>query len=107
MEIEKLYELFKQSSGVSTDTRTIRGGELFFGLKGENFDGSKYAASALEKGASYAIVNEYAASDDERVIAMPDTLEALRETTYSDRPDWNKRQDNHKKFNHISSDKKI
>ena len=78
MEIEKLYELFKQSSGVSTDTRTIRGGELFFGLKGENFDGSKYAASALEKGASYAIVNEYAASDDERVIAMPDTLEALQ-----------------------------
>ena len=78
MEIEKLYELFKQSSGVSTDTRTIRGGELFFGLKGENFDGSKYAASALEKGASYAIVNEYAASDDERVIARPDTLEALQ-----------------------------
>lgn len=78
MEIEKLYEIFKKSSGVSTDTRAIKGGELFFGLKGESFDGSDYAAAALEKGACYAVVNEYAASDDERVIAVPDTLKALQ-----------------------------
>ena len=79
MDISELYNLFKQSSGVSTDTRTIKGGEIFFGLKGETFDGSRYAAAALEKGANYAVVNEYAASDDERVISVPDTLKTLQE----------------------------
>jgi UDP-N-acetylmuramoyl-tripeptide--D-alanyl-D-alanine ligase len=79
MDISELYNLFKQSNGVSTDTRTIKGGEIFFGLKGETFDGSRYAAAALEKGASYAVVNEYAASDDERVISVPDTLKTLQE----------------------------
>ena len=51
MEIEKLYNLFLQSAGVNTDTRTIAENQLFFALKGENFDGNAFAMKALEAGA--------------------------------------------------------
>ena len=81
MEIERLYSLFKECSRVTTDSRSIEGGEMFFGLKGENFDGNEYALKALEAGARYAVVDEgstASASGDSRVIAVPDTLVALQ-----------------------------
>ena len=56
-DIKHLYELFLHSEGANTDTRTIRPGEMFFALKGENFDGNEYAMKALEAGAAYAIVS--------------------------------------------------
>jgi len=79
MEISELYTLFLVSEGVNTDTRTIRPGEIFVALKGENFDGNAYAAQALENGAAYAVVNDYAEGDDPRLIRFPDTLQALKE----------------------------
>ena len=82
MDIKELYSIFKDCSRVTTDSRAIEGGELFFGLKGENFDGNEYAAKALEAGASYAVVNEdseAAKSGDGHIIPVPDTLEALQE----------------------------
>ena len=79
MEISELYTLFLASEGVNTDTRTIRPGEIFVALKGENFDGNAYAAQALENGAAYAVVNDYAEGDDPRLIRFPDTLQALKE----------------------------
>ena len=81
MEIERLYSLFRECSRVTTDSRSIEGGEMFFGLKGENFDGNEYALKALEAGARYAVVDEgstASASGDSRVIAVPDTLVALQ-----------------------------
>ena len=81
MEIKQLYALFLRSTGVTTDSRTLKGGELFFALKGENFDGNAYAVAALEKGAAYAVVDaasEVVASGDARLIPVPDTLEALQ-----------------------------
>lgn len=93
MEISRLHELFLSTGGVTTDSRTIKGGEMFFALKGENFDGNEYAQNALEAGAAYAIVNEGSkyAGTDERIIAFPDTLVALtdlaryhRENTFVD-----------------------
>ena len=94
MDIQSLYSLFKECSRVTTDSRTIEGGEMFFGLKGENFDGNEYALKALGAGARYAVVDEGSAaagSGDPRVIAVPDTLEALqalarhhRENTFVD-----------------------
>ena len=42
MEIKQLYALFLRSTGVTTDSRTLKGGELFFALKGENFDGNAF-----------------------------------------------------------------
>ena len=79
MEISELYSLFLASEGVNTDTRTIRPGEIFVALKGENFDGNAYAAQALENGAAYAVVNDYAEGDDPRLIRFPDALQALKE----------------------------
>ena len=79
MEISELYTLFLASEGVNTDTRTIRPGEIFVALKGENFDGNAYAAQALENGAAYAVVNDYAEGDNPRLIRFPDTLQALKE----------------------------
>ena len=94
IDIQRLYSFFKECSKVTTDSRAIAGGEMFFGLKGENFDGNEYALKALEQGAKYAVVNAdsaAAASGDERVIPVPDTLEALqalarhhRENTFVD-----------------------
>ena len=84
--IDKLYELFCECGGsFTTDSRTIKGGELFFALKGENFDGNAYAEKALEAGAAYAVVGEdaeclkSASLDSARLFPVKDTAVALRQ----------------------------
>lgn len=89
MNIIEIYNRFKECGSVTTDSRTLKGGEMFFALKGENFDGNEYALKALESGARYAVVNassEVAASyaglpEDmaERLIVVEDTLKTLQE----------------------------
>lgn len=82
MTIPEIYKLYLSCNGVTTDTRTLKGGEMFFALKGENFDGNEYAMKALEAGASYAVVNAdsvAASSDDPRLLKVKDTLLALQE----------------------------
>ncbi len=73
-----LLEIFINSSGVSTDTRTIRKGELFFALRGENFDGNLYVEKALENGASYAVTDRKELRESPQVIVVEDTLIALQ-----------------------------
>lgn len=76
-----LYGVFKKCGSVTTDSRAIEGGELFFGLKGENFDGSEYALKALEAGAAFAVVSAdstAAKAGDPRVFAVPDPLKTLQ-----------------------------
>ena len=77
--IEKLYSAYKQTSGVSTDSRKIIKGCLFFALKGPNFDGNKFAQSALDKGAKYVVVDDegYIKKND-KVFLVKDTLMALQ-----------------------------
>ena len=94
MDVQKLYSAFLECGRVTTDSRAISGGEMFFGLKGDNFDGNEYALKALEAGSRYAVVDESstaATSGDPRVIVVPDTLVALqalarhhRENTFID-----------------------
>ena len=82
MEIISIYNKFKQCGVVTTDSRTLRGGEMFFALKGENFDGNEYALKALEAGAAYAVVNKESSAgaiDDPRLIKVEDTLKTLQE----------------------------
>ena len=82
MSMAEIYRIFKSCSGVTTDSRTLKGGELFFALKGENFDGNEYALKALEAGAAYAVVgsdSKVASSSDPRLIKVEDTLKALQE----------------------------
>lgn len=82
MMIIDLYRKFKECGCVTTDSRAVKGGEMFFALKGENFDGNEYALGALEAGAAYAVVDErsaVAALDDERLVKVEDTLKTLQE----------------------------
>ena len=79
MEISELYTLFLASEGVNTDTRTLKPGQIFFALKGENFDGNAYAVLALHSGAAYAVVQEDTSGDDPRLLRVPDTLQTLKE----------------------------
>ena len=82
MEIQALYERYLACGGrVTTDSRKLSGGEMFFALRGENFDGNAYASAALDAGARYAGVasdSEAARSGREGIIPVPDTLEALQ-----------------------------
>src|SRR5690606_37072165 len=78
MEAASLYPYFRKYPAISTDTRNIQPNSLFFALKGERFNGNRFAAQALEKGASYAIVDEPQADGDERYLYVSDVLIALQ-----------------------------
>lgn len=78
-DIHKLYEHYLACTAVSTDTRNIVPGSLFFALKGDNFNANAFAAQALEKGASYVVVDEAEYQLNERCLLVPDVLEALQE----------------------------
>jgi UDP-N-acetylmuramoyl-tripeptide--D-alanyl-D-alanine ligase len=81
MKIEDLYKSFLQSTGVSTDTRKIEKGNIFFALKGPNFNANDFAAQALESGAAIAVVDEerVVPIGDQRYFLVEDTLKALQE----------------------------
>ncbi|GAB3232032.1 UDP-N-acetylmuramoyl-tripeptide--D-alanyl-D-alanine ligase [Algoriphagus aestuariicola] len=80
MNLDILYQLFLNSTGVSTDTRKINPGNLFFALKGPNFNANDFAAKALEAGASAVVIDEakYFVEDDERYFICEDALTALQ-----------------------------
>jgi UDP-N-acetylmuramoyl-tripeptide--D-alanyl-D-alanine ligase len=82
MKVDKLYSFFLQSSGVSTDTRCLAQGNMFFCLKGENFNGNIFAAQALEKGASFVIVDDPEYQIDERCILVENSLSALQKLAH-------------------------
>ena len=81
MEKKDLYALFQQHPIVTTDSRDVPEGSMFFALKGETFDGNAYAKAALEQGAAYAIIDEkeYAEEGNERLILVEDVLVALQQ----------------------------
>lgn len=79
MRIEELYQLFLQHPGVQTDTRKLTPGDLYFALKGDNFNGNQFAVQALEKGAAYAIVDEEIEQADHRIIQVEDVLQTLQQ----------------------------
>ena len=58
MKIEELYQLYQQHPCITTDSRNCPEGSIFLALKGESFNGNQFAVSALEKGCSYAIIDE-------------------------------------------------
>ncbi|WP_416440060.1 UDP-N-acetylmuramoyl-tripeptide--D-alanyl-D-alanine ligase [Leeuwenhoekiella sp. A16] len=78
MNIQDLHSLFLKSTGVSTDTRKIETGNIFFALKGENFNGNIYANKALEAGAAWAIVDEKEYAQNDRTVLVDDCLKTLQ-----------------------------
>ncbi|MBL4593701.1 MAG: UDP-N-acetylmuramoyl-tripeptide--D-alanyl-D-alanine ligase [Flavobacteriales bacterium] len=89
MKIEALYEIFKSHSSISTDTRKITENCLFFALKGDTFNGNKFAKDAIDKGAAYSIIDkkEYKVSD--QYILVNDVLETLQQLANYHRKQFN------------------
>lgn len=79
MKIEEIYKLYTQTYLIDTDTRKIRKGSIFFALKGANFDGNKFAKTALEKGSNYAIVDNPAYVINSKTILVSNVLDTLQQ----------------------------
>ena len=69
----------KDSLCVSTDTRNLPAGCVFFALHGERFDGNKFAQQALESGASLAVIDNPEYAMPEGTLLVPNTLLALQD----------------------------
>lgn len=79
MELAELYNIYKQYPSVQTDTRKLKEGDIFFALKGPNFNGNKFAQQALEAGAAYAVVDEKEYNTSDRIILVDDVLNTLQQ----------------------------
>lgn len=79
MNIAEVHELFLKSAGICTDTRKLEKNQIFFALKGDNFNGNLYAARALEAGASLSIIDEEAYELESGTILVVDVLAFLQE----------------------------
>lgn len=88
MKTEQLYTLFKDSSGVTTDSRKVGKGEIFFALWGDNYNGNKFAAEALEKGASFAVIDDPLFETD-KTILVEDCLFELQALATRHRKEMN------------------
>ena len=79
MTTEDLYRLFLRHSDVTTDSRRVASGGLFFALKGERFDGNAFARQALRDGCAYAIVDDPALGGDARLLHVDSAFDALQD----------------------------
>lgn len=79
MDIQELYDIYISGRIVSTDSRNITPGCLFFALKGDNFNGNLFAREALAKGARMAVVDEDPAQPDAAIIRVEDVLLTLQQ----------------------------
>ena len=79
MDIASIHSLFLKCNSVSIDTRKIEPNSLFVAIKGDRFDANTFAKEALDKGASYVIIDDEAYYIDERTILVEDSLAALQE----------------------------
>ncbi len=78
--IEKIYNYYIKSRGISTDTRKIQPDSIFFALKGDNFNANEFANEALEKGAAYVIIDEQKyKTKDKRIVLVDNVLKTLQE----------------------------
>jgi len=77
--INTLYNQFKTCRGFTTDSRKIEADQMFFCLKGANFNGNKFAAEALKKGARYVVIDEEEYLSDSRMILVDDVLKTMQE----------------------------
>jgi UDP-N-acetylmuramoyl-tripeptide--D-alanyl-D-alanine ligase len=79
MDISKIYELFNKYKSVSIDTRSIKPNDIFFAIKGPNFDGNKFALQAIKTGASYVISdNPDISKKSDKIIYVENSIKALQ-----------------------------
>ena len=87
--IPQLYSIYQQYPSVQTDTRALKAGDLYFALKGPNFNGNTFAQAALDAGAAYAIVDETPAVPDDRILVANDVLHTLQQLAKHHRQQFN------------------
>ncbi len=78
MTIQELHSLYLECRGICTDTRKLQDNDLFFALKGDNFNGNSYAEQALKMGAKYAIIDEEKYFSGDKTILVQNVLETLQ-----------------------------
>jgi len=79
MNIEQLYEIYKQFPSVETDSRKLKKDDIFFALKGPNFNGNVFAQQALQSGAAWVVADEPLLFEDKRIIQVNNVLETLQQ----------------------------
>jgi len=77
--LAQLHEFFLSTTGISTDSRKLSAGCMFFALKGDSFNGNEYAADAIRQGAAYAVVDENVNAPAEKLLRVDNVLKALQE----------------------------
>ena len=79
MNIKKIYKLFVNNNSISIDSRNIKINDIFFAIKGPNFDGNNFAIEAIKKGASHVICDNLEVSDkSDKIIYVEDSVKALQ-----------------------------
>ena len=89
MSIEELYNIYVQHPFIETDTRKIKIGDIFFALKGPNFNGNNYTEQAFKEGASYCICDEESNFISERIVYVEDVLQTLQQLAKHHRQKFN------------------
>lgn len=80
MKLTELHKIFRESTGVTTDSRNINENNIFFALKGENFDGNKYAEEAITKGAKLVVIdNNKFFTNKDKMVLVEDALQTLQD----------------------------
>ncbi|HMN32248.1 MAG: UDP-N-acetylmuramoyl-tripeptide--D-alanyl-D-alanine ligase [Chitinophagaceae bacterium] len=78
MNIEEIYQIYLKYPSIQTDTRKLKNGDIYVALKGEHFDGNRFAEDALKKGAAYAIIDNPALADNPHFIYVENCLGTLQ-----------------------------
>ena len=89
MSIEQLYTIYKQYPSVQTDTRKLQPGDIYFALKGENFNGNRFVQKAIEAGAAYAVIDEEQYAVFGKTILVENVLITLQQLANYHRQQFN------------------
>src|SRR5690348_2034036 len=89
LSIAELYTIFLQHPSIITDTRKLKQGDIFFALKGGNFNGNIFALQALQLGAAYAVIDEQPDKDNANLILVDNVLATLQQLARHHREQFN------------------
>jgi UDP-N-acetylmuramoyl-tripeptide--D-alanyl-D-alanine ligase len=89
MSIKQLYDIYKQYPSVQTDTRKLKAGDIFFALKGDNFNGNSFAQKAIDAGAAYAVIDEAGFEIPGKTILVDNVLTSLQQLAKNHREQFN------------------
>lgn len=79
MDIQELHRVFLSTNGICIDSRNTISGSIFFAIRGENFDGNKFATEAIQKGCALAVVDDQSLPVNKRFLKVKDTLGCLQQ----------------------------